>query len=252
MNKIYAMITGLLLSGALVIGNGMPAQAEKKDKATDKDYSVNVALYTKECCDEWSWNSDDPTEWTEPQTDAIHIDSDGRYALKLEGLQVPSEKLCLCYIKDADVYAKKIKKSNLPKDIKVNTEKVIVNGESLPINDYARTGMLDDAFDVAYHNDWKDDDNAVDFTAVETVESIEVIFTVEGLGGEYTTNIEEGEDTTGASADTANSDTASSDVQNAGTDATTTQNKSMVPLVAGIAIAVVVVAGVIIVVKKRK
>lgn len=185
--------TGIIMMGfALLAGLLFPIRtsATSTDKET-QDYKVNVALYTKECTDDWSWNSDDLTEWTEPQTEPIEITTDGEFSLKLTDLQIPGDKLCLCYLKDADVYAQKAKNSTLPKDVIITTEKLLVNDESVEIGDKVRTGLFDGVFDVAYHNDWRDLDNVVNFVNFSSIHSIEVIFSVKGLGGEFTTNIKE-------------------------------------------------------------
>lgn len=105
-------------------------------------------------------------------------------------MQIPGDKLCLCYLKDADVYAQKTKKSTLPKDITITTDKLLVNNQSMEISDKVRTGLFEDVFDIAYHNDWRELDNVVNFAKFTSINSIEVIFTVKGLGGEFTISIE--------------------------------------------------------------
>ncbi len=53
----------------------------------------------------------------------------------------------------------------------------MINDVALNVASGVRTGL----FDVAYHNDWREEDNVVDFTKQGTITSIEVTVKVEGL-----------------------------------------------------------------------
>lgn len=202
-------ICGLVLSVMCILMLIMPAEYAA---AEDTGYSVDVALYLKESYNEWSWNSDDGGLWSEPASEAVTITSDGRFSLKLEGLNIPGANLCLCYIKDAAVFNKTATASNVPEDIVVVTEKVIVNGKSMRVGTPERTGLRDNAFDVCYHNEWAESDSDVDFTSFDSISTIEVIFTVSGLGGDFDTNIEATATPTEAPTATPASDSSSTAV----------------------------------------
>jgi hypothetical protein len=112
------------------------------------------------------------------------ISEDGTYTLSLTDLDIPSDKLMLCYIKDVAAYPKgsTVTHSNVPDDLMVITDVFRVNGNTKEVDVKVRTGLKKGIFDIAYLNNWDDNDDCVAFTT--DIKSIEITFTVTGITGE--------------------------------------------------------------------
>ncbi len=187
MKKILALILSVMLiasAGALAV-SADEVEIGKAD--TETGYYCEVALFMKESYNDWSFGDMDPGEWSIPQSESVFVTTDGRYVVELTDLVIPLDNLCLCYIKDVDAEYNGLKMSNLPADVEIITEKIVLNGSrTVTPEENVRTGLKKGTiFDICYENDWDPDDCTVDFSKVTEINSIKVVFTVSGLGGTY-------------------------------------------------------------------
>lgn len=239
-------------------------ETEEMD-ATPTSYGVNVALYLMENNNEWSWMGgkwDKPDDWSEPASEPVYITEDGTYTLSLTDLDIPAETLMLCYIKDVDAYIQgnEYKKSNLPDDVMIITDVFKVNGSTKEVDSSkVRTGLKKGLFDVAYRNNWDENDDCVSFTTA--INSIEIIFTVTGITGEPgAIKYEPTPPPTPTTAPTPTEEPAAQedtidevvDTQAEVTEDTATSENKL-PIIIGVVIAIIIVGTIIaIVVKKKK
>lgn len=162
----------------------VPSVSVTDTAAPSEPYGVEVALYLMESSEDWSYGDIAPKEWSEPKSESVFITEDGTYTVSLTDLQIPADKFMLCYIKDVAAYPKDttVTHSNVPDNLMVITDVFKVNGSTKKVNDKVRTGLKKGLFDIAYRNDWDDNDNCVDFN--QDISSIEITFTVTGITGE--------------------------------------------------------------------
>lgn len=189
MKKVLALIMSIMLIVSIGAFSVSAEEVSAADAApeTETGYYCEVALFLKESYADWSFGDMDPSEWSVPQSESVYVTTDGRYVVELKDLVIPVENLCLCYIKDVDAEYNGLKESRLPADVKIVTEKIVLNdSRTVTPYDNVRTGLKDGkVFDVCYENDWTPDDCTVDFSKVTELNSIKVTFTVSGLGGTY-------------------------------------------------------------------
>lgn len=229
------------------------SQADASDANTPESYGVEVALYLMESNDEWSFGDAELTEWSEPVSESVFIDKDGTYRLSLKDLQIPADKLCLCYIKDVAAYPKDstVTHSNVPDDIMIITDEFFVNGRKMSVDPKVRTGLKQGIFDIAYHNDWAEDDCCVNFTT--DISSIDITFTVTGITGEPGAIKFEPTPTAApaeATSDSANSTPTTNTSSNNATEESSSSTN--LPLIIGIVVAAVLVVGVVVYILARK
>lgn len=185
--KILALVLSIMLIASLGVMSVSATEEEVGNADTETGYYCEVALFMKESYDEWSFGDADPGEWSIPQSESVYVTSDGRYVVEITDLVIPIDNLCLCYIKDVDAEYNGLKRSNLPEDVQIITEKIVLNdSRTVTPEENVRTGLKKGAvFDICYENDWTPDDCTVDFSKVTEINSIRVTFTVSGLGGTY-------------------------------------------------------------------
>lgn len=185
MKKILALILSIMLIASIGV---MSVSAEEVGNAdTETGYYCEVALFMKESYNDWSFGDMDPGEWSIPQSESVYVKSDGRYVVELTDLVIPLDNLCLCYIKDVDAEYNGLSRSNLPENVEIITESIVLNGSrTVTPEENVRTGLKNGTiFDICYENDWDPSDCTVDFSKVTEINSIKVTFTVSGLGGTY-------------------------------------------------------------------
>ncbi len=228
-----------------------PAAITDTAQVTPAAYGIEVALYLMESNNDWSYGDIDPTEWSEPKSESVYITEDGTYTLSLTDLDIPSENFMLCYLKDVAAYPKdtEVTHSNVPDDLMVITDVFKVNGSVKTVNDKVRTGLKKGIFDIAYHNNWDENDNCVDF--LQTVNSVEITFTVTGITGEPgAIKYEPTQAPTPTVAAAANiTDTAAAPASTAEEDSASGNRTG---LIIGIVIAVIAVAAIIVIFLTRK
>lgn len=251
-----AMVISSMAITVMAEGETTAATAETTAAAADTGAaanSVEVALYLKESYGDWSFGDIEASEWSEPVSDSLVIQSDGTYTFTLKDINIPADNLCLCYLKDVAVYGETATASNVPADIVITTDSVKANGRDLEVADGVRTGLFDGVFDVAYTNDWTETDCVVDFNQItENITSIEVTITVSGLGGDPVTlstdptveaETTAAETTAEVAATTAASDSSSDDDSDS-------SNGTVIAVI--VVVAVVAVAGVVTVIARKK
>lgn len=212
---------------------------------------VEVALYLMESNESWSYGDVPAKDWSEPKSNSVIIKEDGTYTLTLTDLDIPSEYFMLCYLKDVAAYPKDttVKHSNVPDDLMVITDEFKFNGETKELNDKVRTGLKAGIFDVAYHNNWDENDNCVNLNP--TINSVEVTFTVTGITGEPgAIKYAPTQAATPTAAAVAASDTESKPVVSDTTEDNNSGNN--LALIIGIAAAIIIAVVLIFVVKKKK
>ncbi len=185
--RILALVLSVMLIASFGVLSVSAEEVEIGTADTETGYYCEVALFMKESYEEWSFGDMDPAEWSIPQSESVYVTTDGRYVVELTDLVIPIDNLCLCYIKDVDAEYNGLTRSNLPDDVQIITEKIVLNdSRTVTPEENVRTGLKKGTvFDVCYENDWTPDDCTVDFSKVTEINSIRVTFTVTGLGGTY-------------------------------------------------------------------
>lgn len=249
-----AATPALTSDDAAITPSADAAEDATDDAAEPEAYGVEVALYLKENTNDWSFGDMDPGEWSEPTSESVFIDKDGTYRLSLKDLVIPGDNLCLCYIKDVAAFPadSTVTHSNVPDDLMIITDEFFVNGKKVSVDPKVRTGLKKGIFDIAYQNDWADEDCCVNFLG--NVSTIDITFTVTGITGEpgsikfepTPTPAPVAEETSDTTSSTPAKDTATT----GSTDSASTPNN--LPLIIGVAAAVVILAVVVIFILAKK